>query len=80
MTPRSGSGFSLTNGPGKLAQALAIDKSFDGHDLTQPPLRLYPGEPAPAERIVATPRIGISRAVDCPWRFYVRESHWVSRR
>jgi DNA-3-methyladenine glycosylase len=70
----------VTNGPGKLAKALAIDKSLDGHDLTQPPLRLLQGEPVPAERIVTTTRIGLTRAVDCPWRFYERDNPWVSRK
>jgi DNA-3-methyladenine glycosylase len=70
----------LTNGPGKLARALAIDRAFDGHDLTQPPLLLLAGEPVPAERIVVTRRIGISKGVESPWRFYECENSWVSRR
>lgn len=70
----------LTNGPGKLTKALAIDRAFDGHDVAHPPLRLLQGKPVPAERIVTTTRIGISRAVECPWRFYERENAWVSKR
>ena len=64
------------NGPGKLCAALAITGEHDGLDLFDPasPLRLVPPEPgsqprggAPAANV--TPRIGISKAVDLPWRF-----------
>lgn len=70
----------LTNGPGKLAQALAIDKALNGHDLIQPPLQLACGTPVPEHHVVATTRIGISKAVDRPWRFYEHANPWVSRK
>jgi DNA-3-methyladenine glycosylase len=70
----------LTNGPGKLAQALAIDGALNGHDLTLLPLQLCTGEPVPDDRVVTTTRIGISRAVDRPWRFYEKGNLWVSRK
>jgi len=70
----------LTNGPGKLTQALGIDKTLDGHDLSLPPLQLIPGSPINDEDIVATTRIGITRATDMPWRFYIKENPWVSRK
>lgn len=70
----------LTNGPGKLTKALAIDRAFDGHDLAQPPLRLLAGEPVPATRVVVTTRVGLTRATERPWRFYERDNPWVSRR
>ena len=69
----------LTSGPGKLAQALGIDRAAYGLDLTQAPLwieddRLYPPE------WLATPRIGISAAIELPYRFVVAGSPFVSRR
>jgi DNA-3-methyladenine glycosylase len=70
----------LTDGPGKLTQALGIDKALDGHDLSRPPLQLLPGVPVADEEIVETIRIGITRAVDMPWRFYIRGNRWVSRK
>ncbi len=70
----------LTNGPGKLAQALRIDGVLDGHDLRLPPLLLLPGDAIPSAHVTATPRIGISRAIDRPWRFYISGNEWVSRR
>lgn len=77
---RGRGGFELTNGPGKLGQALALDLTDSGHDLTQPPLRLVEGPPVPDEDVVVTTRIGISKAADLPRRFYIASSPWVSRR
>lgn len=73
----------LCAGPGKVAQALGLDKSFDGHDL------LAPGglELAPAKvpkRIVAGPRLGIGFASPedqlRPWRFADGDSSAVLKR
>ncbi len=72
----------LTNGPGKLAQALALShRRDDGIDVTDPQsaLQIFPRDAGQLES-VATTRIGISQAVDRPWRYYIRDSHWVSRR
>jgi DNA-3-methyladenine glycosylase len=60
----------LTNGPGKLCQALAIDLSLNGHPLQQPPLYILDG-PAPG-RVEATPRIGISVGQELPLRFLAK--------
>lgn len=60
----------LADGPGKLAQALGVTDVYDGHLLTTAPLRLAPPVRA-VERSIATPRVGISRAVERPWRFVV---------
>ena len=66
---RRGRERDLANGPGKLTQALGVDHSHDGTFLFDgsSPIRLEPGEP-PA-LLMATPRVGISRAIDRPWRF-----------
>lgn len=68
----------LCSGPGKLAQALAVDRSHDGKPLDRPPFMIVPG--SPQGEIVAGPRIGISKAVDLPWRFGLAGSPWLSRR
>lgn len=72
-------GVELTNGPAKLCQALAIDRDLNGHDLTKKPLRLIMRPPIATDEIVQTTRIGISKAVDQPWRFYIRGNPYVSR-
>lgn len=68
-----------TNGPGKLCQALDITKLLWGHDLTKPPLVLLPGEPVAKKDIAKAPRIGISRAMHKPWRFYIKDNPFVSK-
>jgi len=55
----------LCSGPAKLAQALAIDRALDGADLvTGQTLFIEHGQPLPADRIVAGPRIGVGYAGD----------------
>jgi DNA-3-methyladenine glycosylase len=70
--------FELTNGPAKLCQALDIDKSFNAHDLTRPPLQLIIKPPIKATKIEQTTRIGISRDQHRNWRFYIKNNHYVS--
>jgi DNA-3-methyladenine glycosylase len=67
----------LCAGPGRLTQALGVDGSHDGCDLRQRPFSLI----APLEPVewVATPRVGISRAAELPWRFVERGTVWASR-
>lgn len=76
---RGRGGHELTNGPAKVCQALAIDKSWNGHDLASQPLRLEQMPAVPTEQVVQTTRIGITKAVDEPWRFYVRDNPYVSK-
>ena len=68
----------LTRGPGRLAQALRIDRSLDGLDLTQKgPLWLARDDHDPGE-IGKSVRIGISREAERVLRFYLRASPYVS--
>ena len=69
----------LTSGPARLAQALGIDGTLDGHRLQEPPLVLAEGERVDPAAIAVGPRIGVTRAVDWPLRFYIRDNPWVSR-
>ena len=68
----------LTNGPGKLCQALGIDGAMDGTRLTQPPLRILAAPPVEDGDVEITPRIGITRAADWPLRWLVRGNPYVS--
>jgi len=76
---RPGTGINLGNGPAKLCQALGIDKDLNGHALTLSPLRLLLQDPVADTKITQTTRIGIQKAVDSPYRFYVTDSPAVSR-
>lgn len=70
----------LCAGPGRLAQALAIDRSFDHLPLDAPPFALLaPQEGSPAPALVVGPRIGISKAAEVPWRFGEAGSRFLSR-
>jgi DNA-3-methyladenine glycosylase len=69
---------SLCSGPGKLTQALAIDGSLDGRDLSLSPFSWSMRNSEP--NIAIATRIGISKAVDLPWRFGLEGSAHVSRR
>ncbi len=70
----------LTNGPGKLCQALAIDGTFNEHDLRRYPLWISAGRKIDPAAVVSAPRIGISTAVDRLLRFYLKDNQYVSRR
>lgn len=69
----------LTNGPGKVTQALGVNRELAGHDLREAPLKLIIKPPLGAAAIVQTTRIGISRATDVPWRFYLAGNPFVSK-
>lgn len=69
----------LCSGPGKLTQALGISGCHNGQDLTRPPLYVARGGLRPDERIGRSGRIGITRAADWPWRFFIEGSPFVSK-
>jgi DNA-3-methyladenine glycosylase len=67
----------LCSGPGKLCQALGVSRLHNGMALALPPFDLEAApEPVP---VVEGPRIGISKAMDLPWRFGLAGSRYVSR-
>ena len=71
----------LARGPARLCQALGIDRSLDGTDVCDPGsvLRIRPGHQAPpAGTIRRGPRVGVSRAADEPWRFWIADEPTVS--
>ncbi|GJD79471.1 DNA-3-methyladenine glycosylase [Methylobacterium gregans] len=67
----------LCAGPGRLCQALAVSRVQDGLPLDRAPFRLEPR--VGAVTVAAGPRIGITRAVETPWRFLLAGSRFVSR-
>ena len=68
----------LCSGPGKLTQALGIELAHDGCDLGIGPVTITPGAAEPLE-IATSTRIGITRAVELPWRYTLAGSRFVSR-
>ena len=70
----------LCSGPGKLGQALGIDPGLNGKRLDAPPFRLLAARAGePPVLLAVGPRIGISKAVDKPWRFGEKGSRYWSR-
>lgn len=73
----------LTNGPGKLAQALGISVSeYDGTDLCSGPLMICRDLSVDESRVGITPRIGLTEGKGNQemWRWYIADSPYVSRR
>src|SRR4051812_3913874 len=68
---------SLCSGPGKLTEALAITEAHNGLPLDAPPIALY----APLEKpeIATGIRIGITKAVELPWRYGLKGSKFLSK-
>jgi len=77
-TLRQRSGYELSNGPGKLCQALGIDVKLNGHDLTQVPLKLIVQPSIDSNLITISKRIGISQAKETLWRFFSTDNPYVS--
>jgi DNA-3-methyladenine glycosylase len=70
----------LSNGPGKLTKAFAIDKSLNEIDLTrQGPLFIGKASSELPSTIKRSPRIGITLGIERLWRFYIESSQYVSR-
>jgi DNA-3-methyladenine glycosylase len=69
----------LCSGPGKLTEALGIGLEANGADLSRDPFLILPPERGWQGEIVTGPRIGITKAVERPWRFCLAGSRHVSR-
>jgi DNA-3-methyladenine glycosylase len=67
----------LCSGPGKLTEALGITHAYNGLPLDAPPIALY--APRTKPDVVTGIRIGITKAVDLPWRYGLRGSKFLSK-
>jgi DNA-3-methyladenine glycosylase len=68
---------SLCSGPGKLTEALGITDRHNGLALDASPIALHARADKPD--IVAGPRIGITKAVELPWRYGLKGSKFLSK-
>jgi len=68
----------LASGPGRLCQALGITRDHDGLPLDRPPFELIDRREEP--ELVIGPRIGITKAVEQPWRYGLAGSPFLSRK
>ena len=67
----------LCSGPGKLTEALGITDRYNGLALDAPPIALHARENKPD--IVAGIRIGITKAIELPWRYGLKGSKFLSK-
>jgi len=67
----------LCSGPGRLCEALAITSAHNGLALDRPPFRLLARDKD--VEIASGPRIGITKAVELPWRYGLKGSRFLSK-
>jgi DNA-3-methyladenine glycosylase len=70
----------LCSGPGRLCQALAMNRDLDGAQMRRSLVIVRPPGRMEESRIAITPRIGITKAADWPLRFHLAGSLWTSRK
>jgi DNA-3-methyladenine glycosylase len=69
----------LCVGPARLTRAFGVDRTWNGVTLDgSARLWVSPGRPVPPEQVAVGPRVGISRGIERPWRFWIRGSAFVS--
>ena len=68
----------LCNGPGKLTEALGVTLAQNDSRLDRKPFQLLGPEGEPPA-VITSPRVGITKAVERPWRFSAKASPFVSR-
>jgi DNA-3-methyladenine glycosylase len=72
--------FNLTSGPGKTCQAFGINRRHSGIDLTGDKIFILEAEKIKSKDIGVSKRIGITKSVDLPWRFFIKDNPYLSRK
>ena len=72
--------INLTNGPAKICQAFSIARNENGCDLIGDEIYLLDAPQIKKNSIVVTTRIGIKKAVDYKWRFYIKNNPYISKK
>jgi len=72
--------FNLTSGPGKVCKAFSFDRTNSGTDLTGKEIFILDGEKIRSKDIGVSKRIGITRSIDLPWRFFIKNNPYLSRK
>lgn len=71
--------INLTNGPGKICQAFSFDRTHSGLDLTGSKVYIIDMPSLKKSQIGISMRIGISKSTELPWRFFIKNSKYLSR-
>ncbi|OGU36798.1 MAG: 3-methyladenine DNA glycosylase [Ignavibacteria bacterium GWB2_35_6b] len=72
--------LNLTSGPGKLCMALGINKSLNGISLIGDEIYILDNKKNPKDKIVTATRIGITKSKELPWRFYIKDNPYISKK
>jgi DNA-3-methyladenine glycosylase len=72
--------FSLTSGPGKTCMSFGINRKYSGTDLTGDEIFILEGEKIKSKDIGISKRIGISKSIDLPWRFFIKDNPYLSHK
>lgn len=72
--------INLTNGPAKICSAFKIARNENGTDLTGSKIFILNSTGAGKNKIAISTRIGIKKSVDLPWRYYIRDNPFVSKK
>lgn len=72
--------YNLTNGPGKVCKAFSITKKHYGIDLTGNEIFILNNSKLGEEEIGISQRIGIKKSVHLPWRFFIKNNNYISRK
>jgi len=71
--------LNLTNGPGKICEAFAFNRSHSGLDLTGNKVYIIDVPSVKKSQIGISKRIGITKSTELPWRFFIKDSKFLSR-
>jgi len=72
--------FNLTSGPGKVCQSLGINTKHSGIDLTSGKIFILESEKINDKDIGVSKRIGITKSANLPWRFFIMNNPYLSRK
>jgi DNA-3-methyladenine glycosylase len=72
--------LNLTSGPGKVCKAFRIERKHSDTDLMGKEIFILDGEKIKSKDIGVSKRIGITRSVDLPWRFFIKNNPYLSRK
>jgi DNA-3-methyladenine glycosylase len=72
--------INLCNGPAKICQAFGINRSSNGINLQSDEIFIVDSPEIKRTKIISTTRIGIKKSIDLPWRYYVKDNPFVSKK
>lgn len=72
--------INLCNGPAKICQAFNIIRENNGANLCSDEFYITNSSNVPKSKIISTTRIGIKKSIDLPWRYYIKDNLYVSKK